>query len=448
MKDSQVDHLYIDSMERNALRSPEATEMLERPPSKMFRVAGISVISLFVLMLFISIIVRYPDTLDGVAVITTDPLPIKLKSPQMGRITTLYVEDGAQVQPNAVIAELENPTGYKNILRLQRSVDSIKMYVQAGNDEALADMIMHPLQQLGDAQGYYNQLVQQISMKLLMHSEHLYSRRAASLKEQMSRLESISSISANEKSMYDEELKQADERFKANEKLYKSKVISQQEYYDESARLRAKKMQLEQQQASIIQNKMSSGEDSKQIMETEYEAKEKDQTVSIGIMEAISNIYNNMQTWQQRYLVIAPFEGTVNYLRPLQANQSVNGGDELFAVIPTKHSYSAVVSVPSIGIGKVEVGQKVHLMVDNYPYNEYGFIEGKVRKRSSMQVVGDHGVSQVASYQVYVQLSDTLETNYKKPIAFAPEMTASARIITKDRNLLQRFVSGIAKTSK
>ncbi|MFA6150307.1 MAG: hypothetical protein WC716_03235 [Chitinophagaceae bacterium] len=51
-------------------------------------------------------------------------------------------------------------------------------------------------------------------------------------------------------------------------------------------------------------------------------------------------------------------------------------------------------------------------------------------------------------YRIYVQLPDTLITSYNKKIPFNPEMTATARIITKDRNLLQRLVAGVAKMDK
>ena len=49
---------------------------------------------------------------------------------------------------------------------------------------------------------------------------------------------------------------------------------------------------------------------------------------------------------------------------------------------------------------------------------------------------------------MYAQLPCTLLTSYKKQIPFNPEMTATARIITKDRNLLQRLVAGVGKMDK
>ena len=104
--------------------------------------------------------------------------------------------------------------------------------------------------------------------------------------------------------------------------------------------------------------------------------------------------------------------------------------------------------LPAAGMGKVQVGQNVHLMVDNFPHNEFGFLEGKVIKKSSMPETSVSNTSAPAQYRVYVQLRDTLETNYHKNITFSPEMTAQAHIITQDRNLLQRLVASVSITNK
>ena len=346
MKESEVSHIYIDTMHRDSVRSPEANEMLERTPSRLYRWAAIAFGGLFLLLFLIGEFVRYPDTLDGSATITTDPLPIKLKTQSGGLITSLFVADGTTAQKNEVIAELENPTGYANIQMLGKIMDSVTVYLHANNDEALAGLIANPLQSLGDAQGFYNQLLQEISAKLLLQKEHLYKRRTQNLEQQIVNLKSISQISSQEKSMEEEELKQANERFNANEKLYKDKVISRQEYYDEASKLRSKKLQLEQQNASIIQNSLSSGENNKQMLEIQYEHEDKERGFSIGMQEAMRNIANYIRTWRQRYLLISPFTGTIHYLRALQVNEPISAGDELFAIVPDKHKYLAVIMLP------------------------------------------------------------------------------------------------------
>ncbi len=448
MKENKVSHIFISTLHRNAHRAPETSDMLERTPSKLLRMGGLAIIMLLGLLVFIGVFIRYPDTLEGGATITTYPLPIKLKTQSGGRINALMVTDGTVVPKNTVIAEIENPTGYENISKLEHSIDDVNKNLRESNDGLMAALLAHPLQSLGDAQPFYNQLLQQISSKLLLQKEQLYSKRTSNLQQQIGKLASMTKITEQQKTMTEEELKQAEERFVANEKLYKDKIISKQEYYDEAAKLRQKKIQLEQQNSAIIQNNVTAGENNKQMLDMQYERQEKERGLTIGIEEALRNLTNYIQTWKQRYLVVAPYAGTVQYLRPLQVNEPANAGEELFAIVPSEHKYVAVVMLPSAGIGKVAVGQKVHLLLDNFPYNEFGFVEGTISKRGSLPEAQKGAAAGQTMYRVYVQLKDSLETNYHKPIPFSPEMTATARIITHDRNLLQRLVAGIAKNDK
>jgi HlyD family secretion protein len=432
--------------------SEQIRDVLDQIPKWLIR-RGTTVILLIILLLvFGSWFIKYPDTLEGSAVITTDPLPIKLKSISGGRVTQLFVADGAIVSHQTPIAEIENPTGYANILHLKNTIDSIHVYLQTNNETALEVLVNHPLQSLGDAQSFYNQLLQQLSARALLHKEQLYNKRTQNLQQQIGNLQSIAQITKQEKAMIEEELKQSDDRFKANEQLYKDRVISKQEYYDEAAKLRSKKLQLEQQKRSGIQNNISSNDNNKQMLEIQYDREEKERGLTVGVQEALRNLSNYIQTWKQRYLLVAPYNGTIQYLRPLQLNEPINTGEELFAVVPQQSKYLAVTMLPANGIGKVAIGQNVHLLLDNFPYNEFGFLEGKIIKRSTLPEAtkgNNNGQTQQgAMYRIYVQLPDTLITSYHKKIPFNPEMTATARIITKDRNLLQRLVAGVAKMDK
>ncbi len=451
-KEFEIQAEELVSVRRDELRAPEANEMLERTPTWLLRWGVLSIMIVFGIIILISVMVKYSDTLEGSAVITTDPLPIKLKSVSGGRITQLFVADGEMVNQYSSIAEIENPTGYANILHLQNTIDSIKAFLKTNNETALEELVNNPLQSLGDAQNFYNQLLQQLSARALLHKEKLYNKRTQNLQQQISNLQSISSISRQERAMIEEELKQSDDLFKANEQLYEDRVISKQEYYDGAAKLRSKKLQLEQQKRSGIQNNISSNDNNKQMLEIQYEHEEKKRGLTVGVQEALRNISNYIQTWKQRYLIVAPYNGTIQYLRPLQMNEPTNTGEELFTVVPEQSKYLGVTMVPANGIGKVETGQNVHLLLDNFPYNEFGFLEGKIIKRSTLPELtkGNDGgqAQQGAMYRIYVQLPDTLITTYHKKIPFNPEMTATARIITKDRNLLQRLLAGVARLDK
>lgn len=437
----------------DVLRAPEANELLERTPAWLTRWGSLSLILIIAIILSVGFFVRYPDTLEGQAIISTDPLPIKLKAQSSGRLARLLSREGTGLQEGAAIAEIENATGWDNILLLERISDGLRSAIAGGNDSLPEALISIPNQSFGEAQMVYNQLIQQLSARSLLRKEALYEKRHQNLQTQLGNIGQISRISKEEREMSEQQLAQARERFRAYEQLYRDKVISKQEYFDEAAKLRAAQMQVEQQKRGSVQNKVSANDQQKQLLELQYERSDKERTIHLAIEEALRNLSNYIQSWKQKYLLRAPYSGKLQVLKPLQVNQTISAGEELFVVIPEVKRYAALILVPATGIGKVFPGQKVHLLLDNYPYNEYGFLEGVVQKRSELPEPPQAGAasaqqSSAPIYRVFVSLPDTLQTTYRKIIPFSPEMSATGRIITKDRSLIHRLLSGIAKINK
>ena len=92
--------------------------------------------------------------------------------------------------------------------------------------------------------------------------------------------------------------------------------------------------------------------------------------------------------------------------------------------------------VPLAGAGKVEVGQRVNIKLDNYPYMEFGLLEGEVSNISMVPVASEDG----GYYTAEIVLTQKLITNYKKELPFNQEMQGVAEIITKDRRLIERLI--------
>ena len=89
------------------------------------------------------------------------------------------------------------------------------------------------------------------------------------------------------------------------------------------------------------------------------------------------------------------------------------------------------VNLPILHSGKVKIGQNVKITLDNYPYMEFGMLEGKVSNISLMP-------DSENMYLVDVELSNDLTTTYKKELLFQHEMSGQAKIITKKISLLGR----------
>jgi hypothetical protein len=102
-------------------------------------------------------------------------------------------------------------------------------------------------------------------------------------------------------------------------------------------------------------------------------------------------------------------------------------------VIPSQSSsIIARLKTPAQNSGKIEVGQKVNISLQNYPETEFGFLEGKVKNISNFP-------DKKGFYIIDVSLPQELITSYGKEINFKQEMTGMANIITEDLRLMERF---------
>ncbi len=429
--------------------SSRVREIVSSNPGYFVRHGTAIICSIILLAVFSLCFIRYPDKLNGNAVITTDPLPIHIKALVSGRIERLFVTDGQVVRRDTLIAELQNNTGYQTIRLLEDIIDSVSVFMARDDLAGLKNVLTGSLAATGDGQAFYDQLLQNISAYLLLKNKRIYDHRIENLEGQASRYKAISVLSGSEFRLSEEELKQSTERFAANERLYIDKVISRQEYYDEAARLRQQQLSLQARQRMGIQNRITAEENRRRLVELDFDRAEKQRSLSLALGEALRDLQNFVRDWRSRNLVVAPFDGTIHYSRPLQINETVLAGEELFAIIPSDYRYVAHVMLPSRGVGELRVGQEAQLSLLQFPQNVYGYLIGKVGRVGIMPqkaysiIAGEAVQSTEAQYRIDVFLPDTLLTTYKRRIAFRPEMTAAATLITHDKSLFQRLLSNI-----
>ena len=84
---------------------------------------------------------------------------------------------------------------------------------------------------------------------------------------------------------------------------------------------------------------------------------------------------------QGRNVFKSPIDGIVAYSN-LKRGQAVSPSAPLFAVTPKADRLEAILLVPARSIGFVRIGQRARLMINSYPYQHYGTIDGYVAEIS------------------------------------------------------------------
>ena len=173
-----------------------------------------------------------------------------------------------------------------------------------------------------------------------------------------------------------------------------------------------------------------------QLEQLEIEQKEKERNLQVELLSTYQSLRSNIAAWEQKYVLKAPFDGRVEFLKFIADGQFVEAGESIFGIIPKENHIYGQVLLPASGAGKVKQNSKVVIKLENYPYMEYGYIEGYVSSISLVTQTQKTEKSTVETYLINVELPNGLTTNYEEVLDFKYELGGTADMIVKDRRLI------------
>jgi len=441
------------------IRSDEVQEILSAVPNWMIRWGITLIFGLIVMLIFISWFIKYPDVIEGQAIITTTQPPAKLVSKSSGYLEQLYFKDNTNIKKGDIIAEITNPTNKASVLFLDSIVSEYLNYRVKSNqaqksylDNLLIDensTIPNVLAQisaksllLGNELPAFNEFIQNLTELDVLLTDHFHQNTIKNFNQQIEYNDRLAWITKGQLDLLNQELKNAKEKFEGDSILYKRGVIAKHNFFKNQSELIAKKQELANLKKSYVNYKITVTNYLKQESETTQQFEQQKRTLNTNITANIKTIKNYINNWQQNYTFTSPIDGKLTYLSNLNQNQFINASSILFAVVPNNQNYIGQITIPTQGFGKVAKGQKVRIKLNNYPYQEFGQLIGEITDISLIPTA----ISETQNtYFITISLPQNLTTTYKKEITFTPEMTGTAEIITEDLRLIGRIFNTFRK---
>lgn len=426
----------------NQNRTEEVADIIEKMPTRFGTTISGIVISLVCLLLLFGWLIKYPEVLKGQIVINTRQAPVKLVAVTSGNIILLHDKAGSLVHSGEYIAYIKNAANIKDVQRLNQLLK--KTDIHKVNFKQHRNYFPENLS-LGDISNkyynYLNALYQFLDYSVQQPYVEQKNINTKLLAMQKTTLSALKSDYLNQKIKYET----SQSLYRKDSTLFSKDVTSRADI-----------------EHSIIAKANSELEYKaidKQITNTDYqinEAKNKLQLIAIEKAtkerELIINMFNtyydlidSIRKWEQTYVFVSPINGKIDFLNFLKSNDYIQSGQELFKIMPNKNEMIGQVNLPEAGAGKLKKGQDVIIKLDNYPYNEYGSIKGKVTTVSlaTNQQTLSNNQNKVNSYLVNVDLPNGLKTNYGSELNFHAEAKGTAEIITDDRRLIERFFDNL-----
>jgi HlyD family secretion protein len=420
------------SGENIELKSPSVQEILGRPPRSIIRY-GTTVIFVVIACLFTgSYFFKYPDILTASITVTTENLPAGVTAKTTGRIDTLFVYEKQTVPKGALLALIENPALFNDILLLkQHLISDTAFNLPAKNDLQLGDI----------QQGYFAYIKAYEDYRYFMDADY-HRKKISVIKKQIETQNSILKKSQNGLRLNSEQLLNAKNLFVIDSLLYVKKALSGAEYQNSKNTYLQQLQSNENARLNIDNQKISILQLEQTVFDLEQQHSEQLNALRVALSGGYDGLQTQIRLWEQMYLLTSPVTGSVALTKYWQKNQNVNAGEVVVTVVPQeKTRIIGKITLPPQGAGKVKEGQMVNVKFDNYPYMEFGMLKVQIKNISLVPVVVNDGSSDKKAYILEVIFPDTLRTNYGKELAFSQEMQGTAEIITDDLRLLDKFLN-------
>ena len=414
------------------LRSDEVQEILTHVPHGIIR-WGIGVIFLVVLLLLaISRIITYPDVISAQITVITEHPPIHVVARSNGKLV-LYADNKTVVKTGADLAVIENPADVDAVFMLREKLDTLKAVFLKPEFPGELSLKFNEAANLGELQNDYSNFLQSYLDYRFFIEHNFHTKKIQSIEEQIAYYEDLNRELMDQKAILSREVDIARLSYDNNQVLYSRELISNIDLANSESAYLQKQYSLENAEASMINHNIQLSEYRKTIMDLQQQFYEKKRNLVLAIQESYKHLQSQLANWEHLYVLKAPIDGTVSFFKYWSDNQFVNAGDEVMTIIPNSGDITGKVYLPAMGSGKVEIGQKVQIKFDNYPFTEFGAVEGEVASIS--------GIAHNNEYLINVNLVNGLTTNYGKTLKFKQAMQGTADIITDELSIFERIFS-------
>lgn len=427
--------------ERNfvELRSEEVQEILGTPPGWLVRWGTMIVLLGFGLLLGVAWFVRYPDVVvsDKLSITTAEP-PVEVVARNDGRITRLLVQDTAMVLEKQPLAVLQSTANYEDVNQLSVLV----VEWQKLDAEGFRQLNYPDSLNLGELQSDYSVFVRDLEDYKFGRDNRSNSIQSniGSIQLQIRQLEQSIAFEQKALKRSNDQLKIAEDFYERQKSLFKQGLISETKLEEERLKVVDVERQRDLHEGFILEKNREIIGLRNNINSASFGQEENTTSASTRLLASLNALRSGIDKWTQIYVLSAPISGKVAF-NGLSQQQFVRNGDVVMTIVPqSKDKIVGRVLLPVEKSGKVSIGQRVVLKLDNYPYQEFGTLSGKVASKSAVPKNREYTI---IVDQLELATSGKLLTSSKKEIPFEQQLLGTAEIVTEDKGFLERVIEQV-----
>ncbi|MBI2279244.1 MAG: hypothetical protein HYU68_00915 [Bacteroidetes bacterium] len=296
------------------IRSDEVQEIISAVPSWMIRWGITLIFGLIVMLVTLSWFIKYPDIIFGNATLTTLEPPVKLVVKSSGKLTNILLADGSTVEKNQIIAEMENPVTQDGIEFLKNYTLEIREYLKSSKNEFPLVTENHVF---GAIQTSFNDLQKNLKDLQELKQNNFSIQKINNLRSKIVQYKKLVQISSFQLELLKQELKNAEDKYKAEKQLHEKGYIAKMEFYKEETLLRQKQMDFENLKKAATEQQIALINLQQELNDAAFQYRESERTLTNNIQANLLEIENGIENWQQNYSFIAPTSGKLVWLEKI-----------------------------------------------------------------------------------------------------------------------------------
>lgn len=421
MDENNKEELY------SAFHGADIQEIMGRQPVWILRWGITILIMIIVGSIVACCFIKSPQTINAPIILTSERPPSDLVAKYSGILDSVFVSDGASVETGQLLALIANAASYEDILKVETflSKDTLMVAPDGWQDYVLGEVQTAWSEYIAALTDYddYVKIDRIGNKKGLLVGQvwqtEKYHRLLEAQRELIVEIYELERVSLNRDSI-----------------LLSQNVIPQAEYDSSRKALISRLNAIAEFDANMANTHLGQLQLEQQILELETQQTSEVADYTRRISQARTLLISQIVQWRDQYAIIAPYDGVVSLQNVWTRGQHVSVGDLVASVSPIGEAWvQGRIKVPSIGFGKVEVGQEVLIKLNGFPFTEYGILKGRVDFISKVPERTADGLL----YTVVVSLPSGLESSYHRIFPFVQNMDGLAEIVIEDMRLIDYF---------
>lgn len=412
----------------NRPRSEAVDEIMGTPSSLLVRYGNLFLLVVAIISLFFVSRLTYPDVVTSKLTLTTVNPAERLSAPRDVTIDRILINSGDTVAGGAVLMVFRSLAEFEHVLFLEDKL----LEVRNGSDSLIASLELPNSLELGEIQENLYAFEEQREAYLTIRDQRLSGLSSQELQRRIQQQQRALNSEKLQMQALEQELLIATRQLETQRNLLNNNIIDETELRDaEQNELRARRL-LRSSESRLRDYQFNIDLMRNQV--TSYKSNEANQVEvkSKDLWESFNLLNRAVANWKQENLLTVVDGGKVVIDIDVREQKRFTKDAILATLLPLNpEGVLGRIDLEAQGSGKVKVGQQVIIKFLNFPYEEFGVVEGVVEQKSP--------ISGGETIPILVALPNGMVTNTGNQLDPIPFMRGDAEIIVGNK----RFFSWI-----